>query len=110
MIKLFFNLAESAAVVRAIINQVVTAVLLKCQTTDHIRMTEQFIVCLILNPDFKTILEIITTSTIRFAIDIMLQIKILSLLWEGSQDSSLQSLDFSCVTKRSSTASAIFEV
>lgn len=76
MIKLFFNLAESAAVVRAIINQVVTAVLLKCQTTDHIRMTEQFIVCLILNPDFKTILEIITTSTIRFAIDIMLQIKI----------------------------------
>ena len=76
MIECFINLAENPAVVRAVINQVVAAVLLKYQAGDHICVTEQFIMCLILNADLKTVLEIITATAVRVPIDVMFQVEI----------------------------------
>lgn len=76
MVERLIDLAESATIVRAVVNQVITAVLLKCQAGDHIRMTEQLVVCLVLNPDFKAILEIIAAGPIRLTVDVMLQVEI----------------------------------
>ena len=76
MVERLIDLAESTAIVRAVVNQVVTAVLLECQAGDHIRMTEQLVVCLVLNPNFKAILEIIATGPIRVPVDVILQVEI----------------------------------
>ena len=57
MVERLIDLAESTAIVWAVVNEVVTAVLLECQAGDHVRMAEQLVVCLVLNPDLKAILE-----------------------------------------------------
>lgn len=76
MIERLIDLAENAAVVWAVVNQVVAAVLLECQAGDHIRMAEQLVVCLVLNPDLEAILEVIAAGPIRFPVDVMLQVEI----------------------------------
>lgn len=76
MVERLIDLAESTAIVWAVVNEVVTAVLLKCQAGDHVRMAEQLVVCLVLNPDLKAILEIIAAGPIRFPVDVMLQVEI----------------------------------
>lgn len=59
-----------------IINNVVTAILLKYKAMDHIIMKHQIFVDFVLNDNIEAIFEIIPTGAVWIAVDVMLQVKI----------------------------------
>lgn len=62
MVERLIDLADGAAVVRAVVDQVVTAVLLECQAGDALPTAKRLVVCRVLDPDLKAVLEVITAG------------------------------------------------
>ena len=59
-----------------VINNVVTAILLKYKASEHIFMKHQIFVDSVFNDNIEAIFEIMPAGAVRIAVDVMLQVKI----------------------------------